>query len=141
MRYRFTFIVLCLLTTFILHANGKDAVFNERGIALRGYDVVAFFTEKKAIKGNESYSYHFHGSKWKFTSKENKELFKTNPLKYLPQYNGYCAYGIGKGGYLAPIDPHAFTIRNNKLYLNYSFKVGKRWNAKQDAYIQKGDEI
>lgn len=105
---------------------------------IKGYDVVAYFTEGKASKGSREYQLDWQGEKWLFSSKENKELFQANPHKYIPQYNGYCAFGISKGEKF-PIDPHAWAIVDGKLYLNYNKNVQKDWMADQEKMISLAD--
>ena len=72
--------------------------------------------------------------------KKNLELFKANPEKYMPEYGGWCAYGLGDGGYLAPVDPTAFKILDDRLFLNYSHSINKKWLERTDYYIERGDK-
>ncbi len=116
----------------------KAEIFTTNGKAIRGYDVVAFFSESKPVQGNESFSYTWKDATWLFSSKENLELFKMNPEKYAPQYGGYCAYGMS-GGYKAPTVIETWKILNGKLYFNYSLKVQELWNKDQPGFIQKAD--
>ena len=59
------------------------------GIAIKGYDTVAYYTEGRAVKGDSQYSYAWNDAKWYFKSAENRDLFAANPEKYAPQYGGY----------------------------------------------------
>jgi YHS domain-containing protein len=106
--------------------------------AIKGYDSVAYFKEKKAVKGLNSYSHEWGGATWNFSSKENLEAFKTTPEKYAPQYGGYCAYAM-KDGKKVNIDPNSFDIKDGKLYLNYSKSVQKKWKAEAPDFIKKAD--
>jgi len=115
-------------------------IFQEDGVAIKGYDVVAYFRENRAIKGEETYSYKWADVKWLFSSQDHLNLFKSNPEQYLPQYGGYCAFGASEG-YLAGTKPEAFTIYNDKLYLNFAKYVRKRWSEKIDAKIAKADRL
>ncbi len=112
--------------------------FITNGYAIKGYDPVAYFLKNKAVKGSDSYSYDWSGSKWKFSSKANLDSFKLSPEKYAPQYGGYCAYGCSEN-HLAPTDPHAFTIVGNKLYLNYSLEVKEYWLKDTTGKIKAAD--
>ena len=127
-------LLIGLSTTFAQ----KAEIFTTNGKAIRGYDVVAFFSESKPVQGNESFSYTWKDATWLFSSKENLELFKMNPEKYAPQYGGYCAYGMS-GGYKAPTVIETWKILNGKLYFNYSLKVQELWNKDQSGFIQKAD--
>ncbi len=102
------------------HLNVKD------GIAIKGYDPVAYFSEGKPVKGEPSFTYQWKGGQWLFSSKKNQDAFSAKPEKYAPQYGGYCAYGASRG-YKAETDPQAFTIVGDKLFLNYNLKVREEW--------------
>ena len=89
------------------------------GVAIMGYDPVAYFTEGKAVKGSEEYSYEWLGTPWHFASKEHQEMFMSEPAKYAPQYGGYCAGEVVLGSVTVNVDPEAFKIIDGKLYLIY----------------------
>lgn len=91
----------------------------KKGYVAEGYDVVAYFSNK-AIEGKKQYSTTFDGVKFKFSTKQNLEIFKKNPEKYVPAYGGYCAYAVGVKGKKVAIDPETFEIRDKKLYLFYN---------------------
>src|SRR6476660_5465726 len=63
-------------------------------VAIEGYDTVAYFTDGKAIKGSEKYTYDWLGTSWHFASDEHRKLFADNPISYAPQFGGLCAEGI-----------------------------------------------
>ena len=105
------------------------------GVAINGYDTVAYFTQNKPVKGSDSFTTSYQGATWKFASKEHLELFKAEPVKYAPQYGGYCAYGVAQG-YLVSVEPEQFTILNGKLYLNYDAGVQKKWTKDPAGYNQ-----
>jgi hypothetical protein len=106
--------------------------------AIDGYDTVAYFTARQAVKGLDSLTTEWMGAKWKFATAAHLELFKAQPEKYAPQYGGYCAYGVSQG-YLVKVDPEQFTVRDNKLYLNYDAKVQARWSEDAAGYIGSAD--
>ena len=90
------------------------------GVAINGYDTVAYFTEQKAVKGSEKYSYDWLGTPWHFANDKHRELFMSDPVKYAPQYGGYCAGEVAvSGSVTVNIDPEAFKIIDGKLYLTY----------------------
>ena len=99
---------------------------NTDGTAIKGYDPVAYFTMGKAVQGSDKFRLEWSGSQWKFASQSNLDSFKADPSKYAPQYGGWCAYGCSEK-HKSPTDPNAFTIVNNKLYLNYNLKVKELW--------------
>lgn len=116
----------------------QSEIFTVNGKAIRGYDVVTFFTVSTPVKGEEQYSFAWKNTIWLFSSLENKELFQNNPEKYAPQYGGYCAYGMS-GGYKAPTVIETWKIVDQKLYFNYSLKVQELWNKDIPGHIQKAD--
>jgi YHS domain-containing protein len=97
-----------------------------KGIAIKGYDPVAYMEMNKAVEGNTKYILEWSGSKWQFISQANLEKFKLSPQTYAPQYGGYCAYGCSEN-HKAPTDPNAFTIVSGKLYLNYNLETRQEW--------------
>jgi hypothetical protein len=118
----------------------KSPVFNTDGTAINGYDVVAFFTDSKPVKGNEQFTYKWQDVNWKFASKDHLDTFKAMPEKYAPQYGGYCAYGTADGdGHKAPTDIDTWTIAGDKLYFNYNKNVKNMWMKDQIQLIEKAD--
>ncbi len=111
---------------------------SNEGVAIRGYDPVAYFTEGAPRKGKSEHSVEREGVTWLFASAENKTLFDANPEKYTPVYGGYCAYGVAQG-YLVKIEPDAWAVRDGKLYLNYDKSVQKTWSEKPDAFIEEAN--
>lgn len=111
---------------------------NSDGIALQGFDAVAYFAVDNAVQGNRNYEYVWNGAKWLFSSEENMNKFKANPEAYAPQFGGYCSYAVSEG-YTAEGDPEAWKVVDGKLYLNYSPKVKEKWEQNQSERIEKGE--
>jgi YHS domain-containing protein len=88
-------------------------------IAIKGYDPVAYFTENRAVEGSAKFSHRWLGATWHFASAANRDLFAREPVKYAPQYGGYCADGVSFGTITTNIDPKAWRIIEGKLYLSY----------------------
>lgn len=130
--------LFAIATSFTSSLAQKSAVFAPDGKAIRGYDPVAYFTDKKPVMGNPSLSYSYQGATWYFATAQNRDTFRANPDKYAPQYGGYCAYGTADG-HKAPTEPDAWTIENGKLYLNYNTKVRTMWDKDRSGYIKKAD--
>src|SRR5947208_372066 len=89
------------------------------GVAIMGYDTVAYFTDGKAVKGSEEFTYEWLGTPWHFASKKHQEMFMSEPVKYDPQYGGYCAGEVVGGGVTINVDPEAVYIIDGKLKLVY----------------------
>ncbi len=115
-----------------------EKVFTRGGAAIRGYDPVAYHLEKAPVKGDRRFGYEWKGHEWRFKSVENRDRFIADPEKYAPQFNGFCAWAASQG-YLASTVPEAWTIRDGKLYLNYSLSVRSTWLEDVDANIAAGD--
>jgi len=111
---------------------------DRHGVAIEGYDPVAYFDQGKPVEGSPEYTVDWHGATWRFASAEHRDAFAADPDTYAPQYGGYCAYAVSEGS-TADIDPAAWTIRAGKLYLNYSAKIQKRWLDNVDERIRRGD--
>jgi YHS domain-containing protein len=110
-----------------------------KGVALGGYDAVAYFTDHKAVKGKASITYSWKGATWRFAAAKNRDVFKAEPAKYAPQYGGYCAYAVSQGA-TAEGDPKVWTIVGGKLYLNLSRGVQKIWAKNIPGYIKAADK-
>ena len=106
--------------------------------AISGYDPVAYFTDSMPVPGNEEFNYVWNHAKWLFSCRENMELFKSNPAKYAPQYNGYCAFALSRNDY-ADVNPAAWSIVNDKLYLTYNLDIKNAWLQDKKHYIAKAD--
>ena len=117
----------------------KKMVYTSWGVAIRGTDPVAYFTENRPVEGSKKYTTYYDGAEFRFASAENLVLFKENPEKYAPQYGGYCAWAVSHG-YTASTVPEAFTIHDGKLYLNYSLTVRFQWEADKETRIKLGDQ-
>ena len=115
-------LVLAMLTAPGVRAESAGDVNQIDGIALHGFDPVAYFTQNKAVKGEAEFTAQYKGVTYEFASKEDQATFQANPAKYVPQYGGFCAFAVSKG-VKADIDPHAFAINDGKLYVNYSEKA------------------
>jgi len=108
------------------------------GIALHGYDAVAYFTDGQAVKGSPDFSHTWNGATWHFATAAHRDRFAAAPEAYAPQFGGYCAWAVSRN-YTADIDPEAFEIVNGKLYLNYSTGVQLRWKLNRSDNIVKGE--
>ncbi len=108
------------------------------GVGAGGYDVVAYFTDSKAVAGNEAITAEYDGATWRFSSEANRDAFKADPAKYAPQYGGYCAYAVSKGA-TAKGDPEAWTVDNGKLYLNLSPAIRETWSTDIAGNVSKAD--
>lgn len=114
----------------------KDA----KGVAAGGYDVVAYFTDQKAVKGSEAFSAKHGGAEYHFASAEHRDRFAANPQAYLPQYGGHCAYAMGKNKMMTG-DPEAWLVYKGKLYLTVSREVLALFQTDVVTAINQADAI
>ena len=132
---------LVVLTFFLapVFAGEQPYIYQtEDGVAIRGYDAVAYMTLGKAVKGDEDFSYEWKNATWYFSSAAHLEAFKREPEKFAPQFGGYCAYAVGNN-YLYRSDPKYWRIVNGKLYLNANRQAQELWSQDIPGYIEKGN--
>ena len=130
---------VAFLPNILLAAQSEIYSNSSTGIAINGYDPVAYFTKGKPVEGSAANSLKWNGATWHFSSAENKSVFKASPTKFAPQYGGYCAFAVSYGS-TATTAPEAWTIVDNKLYLNNSLGVRQRWSTDIPGYIKKANK-
>jgi hypothetical protein len=113
-------------------------VWQSNGYAIGGFDVVAYFTKKAAVRGKPEFSRVWHDATWLFESAENRDKFAANPDAFAPQYGGHCTMSMVNGKQSRG-DPQAWTVRDGKLYLNGNQTVNSRFNEDGDVYVSKAD--
>lgn len=121
-----------------LEKSGLFGKYQDSGIAIRGFDTVAYFTQGKPVKGSKDFVVSWSGATWQFASQEHADLFKADPAAYAPQYGGYCAYGVSQD-YLVKIEGDQWKIEDGKLYLNYDQKVQQTWLKDIPGYISSAN--
>lgn len=131
-------IAIALAACLFASPASADKINTEGGPAVRGTDVVAYFSEGKPVAGSPQFTHQWNGAEWRFASAANRDAFAADPAKYAPQYGGFCAWAVSQN-YTAPIDPDAWKIVDGKLYLNYSRFVQLRWQLDTQGNISKAD--
>jgi len=136
---RFLPTILLLLAALPALAQTKSLLnLDKTGVAIQGYDPVAFFTDNKPVRGDAKFPVRHNGATYLFTSKEHRDTFKADPAKYEPAFGGYCAYGVSRGK-LVEIDVDAFQIVEGRLLLQYSKGVRKDFNEDSKGNLAKAD--
>ena len=130
---------IALLISLVSQLSTAGDFYAHDGVAIDGYDPVAYFTENMPVLGVKEITFEYKGSVFAFATAANREKFKESPEAYVPQFNGFCAYGAA-GGYKAKVDPAAFSIVNGKLYLNYNAVVKATWSKDVESYISKAEK-
>src|ERR1041384_4020921 len=136
---KLSLLLLTLGFAFPTFAQPKTLLnLDKTGVAIQGYDPVAFFTDHKPVKGKAEFASKHDGATYLFSSKENKDLFDKEPAKYEPVFGGYCAYGVSRGK-LVEIDVNAFQIVNGRLLLQYSKGVRDNFNKDAKGNLAKAE--
>jgi hypothetical protein len=117
---------------------GKLVAVDSNHIAIKGYDTVAYFTDRKAVKGSSQFEYVFDDARWLFSNAAHREMFVADPDHYMPQYSGNCA-GATAFGVVMPADPEAWTIVDGKLYMVASKKFLDQWKANSAENIRRAN--
>jgi YHS domain-containing protein len=138
--------LLSLLTVFALATGsraadnaGKSLVLKTRdGLAIEGYDPVAYFTDMKPVRGKAKISSEHEGARYLFASAEHKALFDANPAKYAPAYGGYCGYAASINR-LSPVSPDWWQIEDGKLILQHNKKAFDLFNKELKENVVKAD--
>lgn len=107
-------------------------------VGVNGYDVVAYFTDGRPVRGVAQFRTTHQGVEYRFASAAHLAAFRANPARYLPQYGGYCAWAVSQG-YTASADPNAWRIVDGRLYLNYSADVQERWERDIAGHIRSAN--
>jgi YHS domain-containing protein len=140
-------VLVFLLGLLVVQGQSQDALrkkqFNlDNGIAISGYDPVAYFTQHRAVKGSAANTILYEGVTYYFSTAGNKELFKKTPATYEPAYGGWCAYAMGAKGEKVSVDPGTFKITDGKLYLFYNKFFNNTltdWNKNEANLRPKAD--
>ncbi|MDX2303693.1 MAG: YHS domain-containing (seleno)protein [Microscillaceae bacterium] len=121
----------------------KDGVHllnvDENGVILKGYDVVAFHTVKKPIKGSAEFQSEYQGAIYYFSSEDNKKTFDANPDKYIPQFGGFCAVAVALNK-LSPIQIWTHSIVDGRLVFNHNKRALALWNKNPKGNLKKADK-
>lgn len=114
-------------------------VNSDAGIAIHGYDPVAYFNNNQAKPGSQEHSTQWSAVTWVFSSQENKSLFEQQPEKYAPAYGGYCATAVS-AGITFESDPAAWHIDNDRLYLFFDDAARDDWISRiQNNIVEVAD--
>ncbi|RMD65877.1 YHS domain-containing protein [Candidatus Parcubacteria bacterium] len=150
---RLRFVSTCLFLGFLLFAGAAKAqssqhrfYTNKDGVAINGYDVVAYFNQNRAVRGSQKYAVNYKGTHFWFSSQKNRAAFLQHPEKYLPQYGGWCAFAMASGNGKVPSDPKTFKLYNGKLYLFFNdyyrgepFNTIIPWNLNEKTLKNQAD--
>src|SRR5215475_7440043 len=133
------FLLLLLFVTLPVFGQTKTLLnLDKQGVAIQGYDPVAFFTQNKPVKGRPEFESKYNGARYLFATAEDKATFDANPAKYEPQFGGFCAYAASKNR-TAPVKIEAFQIVNGRLLMQYDLDIRNEFNKDTEGNLQKAD--
>lgn len=142
-RLRTSLLLACSLIFFLssgpAHAGGKVINTSSDGVAIQGYDPVAYFTMGKAVEGTEEFSHEWLDVTWHFVSAEHRDMFVADSRKYAPQHGGFCSFGVLDGAQLRT-NPEAWRIVDGKLYLFYGESAAARWDPDSPEVVKTDEE-
>lgn len=132
--------VTMILVLAVASAFAEKRLVNvdKSGVALKGYDPVAYFTDNAPVKGDSRFSSTYRGATYYFANDEHKKLFESDPTKYEPQFGGFCAYGVSKG-YTVKIEPDAFQVVDGRLLLQYDKSVREKFQQDTTGNLKRAD--
>lgn len=107
-------------------------------LALHGYDPVAYFTKGGPTRGSDKLVHIHEGAAYRFSTEAHLATFKKDPEKYIPQYGGFCAFGVSVGKKFDG-DPMLWKIEDGKLYLNLNEEIYETFLKDVDGNIEKAD--
>lgn len=142
MRRSLALLALCLLVPATMPATAADpapAVRADRaGVAIGGYDPVAYFTDARPVMGSAQFEHRWNGAIWRFASAEARDRFAADPEAFAPRFGGYCAWAVSQN-YIAPGDPRVWRIVDGRLYLNFNARAKELWEADLGGAIARGN--
>jgi YHS domain-containing protein len=140
------FLAVCVIALWAVIVQGQSSAqtktlvnVDAQGVGAHGYDPVAFFTEGKAVKGDPQWKSAYGGAVYYFQSSADRDVFDKEPVKYAPQYGGYCAMGMTMGK-LEDVDPSYFLVHADKLLLQRNEKAHMMFSKDPEGNHKKADE-
>lgn len=131
----------CLAAAFILFAPtalaGEQFVDGE-GRPVGGYDVVSYHTQDAPVMGDPDIRADYNGVTWYFASEANRDAFLAHPQRYVPAYDGHCAWALADGRKVRT-DPLAYRVVDGVLYMNFSPRIQRRWEADIPGYLEQSE--
>ncbi|WP_203292020.1 YHS domain-containing (seleno)protein [Maricaulis parjimensis] len=118
---------------------GEQFVDGE-GRPVGGYDVVTYHTDAAPLTGDPGISADYNGVTWYFASEANRDLFLAHPQRYVPAYDGHCAWALADGRKVRS-DPLAYRVVDGVLYMNFSPRIQRRWEEDIPGYLEQSEAL
>lgn len=116
----------------------EPPVYQSGGLAIGGTDPVAYFTDGAPVAGQRAHALDWMGARWSFATGANRDAFAAEPERFAPAFGGYCAFAASRG-YLAPTIPEAWSIVDERLFLNANLRARELWLAELPGVIAAGE--
>lgn len=129
------------ITMFALPAFAGDRQLvnkNSDNIAIEGYDTVAYFTKGRPVEGKSEFEHVWQDAHWRFSNASHRDMFAADPERFAPRYGGFCAMSMARG-LVYKVDPEAWVIVKDNLYLNYTKKYADEFAADPEPEIANAD--
>lgn len=134
------FLMAVVAATPVIAGNPQEMVnTGPDKVAIKGYDTVAYFTEAHPVKGKPEFAFSWNDTQWHFANAPHRDLFAANPERYAPQFGGFCSMALVVGK-IKDIDPQAWTIVDDKLYLNFTKAFRDKFRENKTENIEKAEE-
>jgi len=134
----FLAVTVVIVSFAALAPAGEVVNIDKNGLALQGYDPVAYFTDSKPAKGSPDFTASYKGATYQFVSGEHREMFNQVPAKYEPQFGGFCGFAASMNK-LAPIEPENFQVLHDRLILLHNKKSSDMWSKDPEGNLKKAD--
>lgn len=126
---------LCVFVSLARAALTQRVVVDwHTGLAISGYDPVAYFTDRRPMAGSPDHELYYGGAVWRFRNIGNRDAFAARPDVYMPQYGGYDPVGIARGLAVAG-DPAVWTISHDRLFLFHSDAEREKFLADYARFV------
>lgn len=120
--------------------DGTDFNVDDGGLAIGGYDPVAYFTLGEPTPGTTEFTAEYNGVTFQFASIEHRDLFLADPERYVPAYGAWCAWAASRNS-LATVDPEQFVIYDGRLFLNYNARLNRKFARDLAVNVDKADSF
>ncbi len=133
-----------LLCHFSIGQENESGFYTKNGLVIEGFDPVSYFNSDVPLMGNKKFRASYKGQIFLFANANNRDMFNSNPEKYIPKYGGWCAYAMGIDGSRVKIDPKTYKIIDGELYLFYNFNFTNtlnKWNENEKELKAKADSF
>lgn len=132
-------VVLCMSHSLVLNAAPIAWTDNATGLAIGGYDPVAYFTANKPRLGQKSNEHRFGARTWRFANPGNRDAFAKHPMAYLPRFAGYDSEALARGMTVEG-SPVVWALHGGAVYFFRDAASLAKWRADPAAMIKLAEK-